>query len=129
MSYTGKPISLIRNGKKSTAYGLTESMRYTIGPPGCLPLNNLHFSLVDVPDLQLLPDAYPQLDSIWMGVGPVPEFLHRMLNGLAWLVKKGIIPSLRPTHHLSIRSSTFCAGVSIAAVCSSPLKEPMLTVE
>jgi Domain of unknown function (DUF4166)/Saccharopine dehydrogenase NADP binding domain len=96
MSYTGKPISLIRNGKKSTAYGLTESMRYTIGPPGCLPLNNLHFSLVDVPDLQLLPDAYPQLDSIWMGVGPVPEFLHRMLNGLAWLVKKGIIPSLLP---------------------------------
>jgi hypothetical protein len=31
-----------------------------------------------------------------MGVGPVPEFLHRMLNGLAWLVKKGIIPSLLP---------------------------------
>ncbi|HEU5048621.1 MAG TPA: DUF4166 domain-containing protein [Rickettsiales bacterium] len=96
MSYAGKPISLIRNGRKAIGYGLTETMRYTIAPPGKLPLRNLHFSLVDVPDLQLLPDDYPALESIWIGVAPVPAILHRMLNALAVLVKKGLMPSLLP---------------------------------
>ena len=31
-----------------------------------------------------------------MGAGPVPEILHRMLNGLAWLVRWKIIPTLLP---------------------------------
>src|SRR5574339_425248 len=39
-SYAGKPLSLIRNGKPATGYALTETMRYTICPPGRLPLKN-----------------------------------------------------------------------------------------
>jgi hypothetical protein len=31
-----------------------------------------------------------------MGAGPVPEILHRMLNGLAWLVRLRLLPSLLP---------------------------------
>ena len=95
-AYAGKPVQLTRNKTVSTAYGLTESIRYTIGPPGYRPLRNIRFSLVDVPDLQLLPDLWPGLDSIWMGAGPVPEVLHRMLNGLAWLVRIRLLPSLSP---------------------------------
>jgi hypothetical protein len=95
-SYAGKPVSLIRNGKPSTGYALTETMRYTICPPGYLPLNNKLFSLVDVPDLKVLPEHWPELDSIWLGAGPVPEILHRMLIGLSWLVRLRILPSLLP---------------------------------
>src|SRR5688572_27115122 len=95
-SYAGKPLSLIRNGKPATGYGLTETMRYTICPPGYLPLNNTLFSLVDVPDLKVLPELWPELDSIWLGAGPVPEVLHRMLIGLSWLVRLRILPSLLP---------------------------------
>jgi hypothetical protein len=95
-SYAGKPLSLIRDGKPATGYGLTETMRYTICPPGHLPLKNTLFSLVDVPDLKVLPDLWPELDSIWLGAGPVPEILHRMLIGLSWLVRFRILPSLLP---------------------------------
>ncbi len=95
-SYAGKRLQLVRDHQPTFAYALTETMRYTICPPGRLPLNNNLFSLVDVPDLQVLPDAWPELDSIWMGAGPVPEILHRMLIGLSWLVRIRVLPSLLP---------------------------------
>jgi hypothetical protein len=95
-SYAGKPVSLTRNGQPATGYALTETMRYTICPPGHLPLNNTLFSLVDVPDLKVLPELWPELDSVWLGAGPVPEVLHRMLIGLSWLVRLRILPSLLP---------------------------------
>jgi hypothetical protein len=95
-TYAGKRLPLIRNKQPSFGYALTETMRYTICPPGYLPLKNTLFSLVDVPDLQVLPELWPELDSVWMGAGPVPEILHRMLIGLAWLVRIRLLPSLLP---------------------------------
>ena len=95
-SYAGKPLSLIRHEKPATGYALTETMRYTICPPGYLPLKNTLFSLVDVPDLKVLPELWRDLDSVWLGAGPVPEILHRMLIGLSWLVRLRILPSLLP---------------------------------
>ncbi len=83
VGYAGGSVKLIRDGKKTTARGLAESLRYTISPPGKMPIRSIHFSLVDVPDLQLLPMAYPSIENIWMGAGPTPEFLHRILNVLA----------------------------------------------
>ena len=92
--YAGKPVQLVHKGSRKTGYALTETMRYTIAPPGRLPLRSIRFSLVDVPELQVLPPLLPDLRSIWMGAGPVPEVLHRALNALAWLVRLGIVPSL-----------------------------------
>jgi uncharacterized protein DUF4166/saccharopine dehydrogenase-like protein len=94
--YAGKPVPLIRDGRPAVGYALTETMRYTIAPPGYLPLRSLRFSLVDVPDLQVLPALWPQLRAIWAGAGPVPDILHRLLNGLAWLVRLRLLPSLSP---------------------------------
>ena len=59
---------------------MIDARRYTIAPPGRLPLDPIRFSLVDVPDLQALPELWPSLKSVWMGAGPVPEILHRALN-------------------------------------------------
>ncbi len=83
VSYAGGDVKLTRGGGAQTAKGLAESLRYTVAVPGRLPLKNLHYSLVDVPDLQILPAQNPDLQDIWMGAGPVPEFLHRVLNLLA----------------------------------------------
>jgi hypothetical protein len=94
--YAGKAVSLIRDGRATSGYALTETMRYTIAPPGRLPLRNIRFSLVDVPDLQVIPQEWPSLRSVWMGAGPMPEILHRALNGLAWLVRLRLLPSLAP---------------------------------
>ena len=46
---------------RPSAYGLTESRRFTIAPPGRLPLGSRRFSLVDAPDLQVLPAAVARL--------------------------------------------------------------------
>ena len=103
-SYAGKPIRLVRDGRESQAYGLTETLRYTIAPPGRLPLRNTRFSLVDVPDLLLVPRAIPGIASMWMGAGPVPEILHRALNGFAWLVRLKLLPSMAPLAGLCYRA-------------------------
>jgi len=95
-SYAGQQMPLVRHGQLTFGYAFTETMRYTISPPGYLPLYNRHFSLVDVPDHEILRDLWPNIDSIWIGAGPIPEILHRLLNSLAWLVRWGLIPSLSP---------------------------------
>jgi len=96
IGYAGGPVKLTRDGKPFEAKGLTESLRYTVAPPGYLPLRNLHFSLVDVPDLQVLPITYPEIENIWMGAGPVPEVLHKMLNLLAKVRATFKLPSWEP---------------------------------
>ena len=95
-SYAGSPVKLIRNGEPTTAVGLAETRRFTISVPGHAPLRNTMFSLVDVPDLLVLPPEHPNLENIWMGAGPTPEFLHRMLNLLAVFRNKLRLPSLVP---------------------------------
>ncbi len=96
MGYAGGPVKLRRNGQRFEAKGLTESKRYTIAPPGMLPLRNLWFSLVDVPDLQVIPPEHPEMQDIWIGAGPVPETLHRALNVLAKLRAWLHLPALTP---------------------------------
>lgn len=96
VSYAGEPVTLQRNGKKSQGFGLAESLRYTVAVPGKKPLKNIHFSLVDVPDLQIIPPEHRTLTDIWMGAGPVPEFLHRALNLLAKARYRFKLPSLVP---------------------------------
>jgi Domain of unknown function (DUF4166)/Saccharopine dehydrogenase NADP binding domain len=92
--YAGQPVALRRSGKFSTGYPLTENLRFTIAPPGRIPLKSTLFSLVDVPDLRALDELWPGTDEIWMGAGPVPEVLHRALVCLAWLVRWRLLPSL-----------------------------------
>ena len=104
-SYAGRPVRLRRDGRDAVGRGLIETRRFTIAPPGCLPLRPTLFSLVDVPDLQALPALWPELKSVWMGAGPVPEILHRALNVLARLVPLKILRSLvrfAPLMHAAI---------------------------
>lgn len=85
LGYAGTPIQLRRNGRMQYVAGLTESQRFTIAVPGLVPLTNRRFSLVDVPDLRILPNIHASVADIWIGAGPEPEILHRLLNLIAWL--------------------------------------------
>jgi Domain of unknown function (DUF4166)/Saccharopine dehydrogenase NADP binding domain len=100
VGYAGAPVKLQRGGVQSYAMGLAESMRYTIAAPGKVPLKNIHFSLVDVPDLQVIPPEHASLTDIWIGAGPVPEVLHRLLNLLAKARAQFRLPSLVPFSRL-----------------------------
>jgi hypothetical protein len=103
-SYAGKPVALLRDGKAATGHALIDSRRYTVAPPGRLPLYPIRFSLVDVPDLKVLPKLWPSLRSAWMGAGPVPAVWHRALSALAWLVRVKVLPSLSPLAPLMYRA-------------------------
>lgn len=100
IGYAGAKVKLRRHGVQTHGIGLAESMRFTIAVPGRMPLRNIRFSLVDVPDLQVIPPEHPSMTDIWMGAGPVPEFLHRILNLLAKARAKLRLPSLEPFSRL-----------------------------
>jgi hypothetical protein len=55
---------------------------------------------VDVPDLQVIPPEHPTMTDIWMGAGPVPESLHRILNLLAKARATFHLPSWAPFSRL-----------------------------
>lgn len=103
VGYAGAPVKLQRDGAPGHGLGLAETRRFTIAVPGRLPLRNLHFSLVEVPDLQVIPPEHPSLTDIWMGAGPVPEVLHRVLNLLARARARFKLPSLEPLSPLFYR--------------------------
>ncbi|MCK0098070.1 DUF4166 domain-containing protein [Qipengyuania sp. S6317L1] len=100
VGYAGAPVKLRRDGSNTVGVGLAESRRFTIAVPGRMPLRNIHFSLVDVPDLQVIPPQHPTMTDIWMGAGPVPEALHRALNFLAKVRHLFRLPSLVPFSRL-----------------------------
>jgi hypothetical protein len=127
--YAGKPVATSHDGRN--AYALIDTLRYTIAPPGQLPLHPIRFSLVDVPDLKVLPALWPSLRSVWIGAGPVPEIWHRALNALAWLVRLRVLPSLSALAPLMYRTSERLSwgehrgGMFVAVTGVGPGREPI----
>jgi hypothetical protein len=126
-SYAGRPVALLRDGRKAVGYALIDALRYTIAPPGRLPLDRRRFTLVDAPDLKVLPRLWPMLRSVWTGAAPVPALWHRALNALAWLVRLRLLPSLSPLaplmqrvmHVLTFGEHRGGMFVAIEGVCAS----------
>ncbi len=96
LGYAGEPVALQRDGQPAMGRGLAETRRVTVAPPGALPLRSTLFSLVDVPDLRAIPANMPGIQTLWMGAGPLPEPLHRLLITLARLRARGLLPNLAP---------------------------------
>jgi hypothetical protein len=95
-SYAGQPVAYLGRTSKIIGRPFTQQRRYTIAPPGRLPLRNTLFSLVDVPDARVLSALWPELHRVWIGAGPAPEILHRALIALAWTVRFGLMGSASP---------------------------------
>ena len=95
LSYAGKPVRIVRDGKSTSAPGLVDSRDYTITQPGHVPLFTRRFSLVDVPDLRIAAMSWPQAGEVWFGVGTEPVRMLKLLNGFAGLVHRKLLPSLR----------------------------------
>ena len=99
-SYAGRPVPLMRDGALAFGVGLADSRRWTIAPPGALPLASTRFALVDVPDLRQLPRLWPEIRDTWVGAGTRPQSLHWMLGVLARLVSWKLAPNLTPLSRL-----------------------------
>ncbi len=80
LGYVGQPVAHLSNGREITTPGLGETRRVTIAPPGVQPLDSTVFAMCDTPELSVLPQAYPDLRSIWFGAGTRPQFMLRALH-------------------------------------------------
>ena len=94
LSYAGKPLAILRDGGQAHAPALIDARRRTIAPPGVLPLSSLRFTLIDVPDLRLAPEQWPDLRDLWVGVATRPQFLQRCLGLCARAVQWRLLRSL-----------------------------------
>jgi hypothetical protein len=95
-SYAGQPVDVLRDGRTQRDYGLISSRTMTVNVPGKVPLPPIRFALVEVPDLAVLPAEWPAAREVWIGAGPTPAVLHRLLWLASWLVRWRLLPSLLP---------------------------------
>jgi hypothetical protein len=103
-SYAGRPVALRRDGRSASATALVDARRFTIAPPGRLPLRSRRFTLVEAPDLPLLPALWPEVRDMWTGAGTEPAVLQRLLGALAMMVRLRVLPSLVPLAGLFFRA-------------------------
>jgi len=94
--YAGRPIRRKRNGVFCDGYPLTEHLRYSIAPPGRVPLHNKDVFAGGRTGLASAHCALAGGGRDLDGAAPVPEALHRMLAALAWLVRVRLVPTLSP---------------------------------
>jgi len=87
----GKPFRGWRDGAQRTLYGWQGLHRRTFPDLGRRWMGD-----VDVPDLQLLPQHYPQLATARFTAGLEVGMFHLGLWGLSWLVRAGIVRDLSP---------------------------------
>jgi hypothetical protein len=95
-------------------FTLIDSRTFTIAP-GCLPLDTRRFTLIDAPELEILPKLFPDLKSIGRA-GMTPPSCT-LLEPLCFLVRFRLLPTLLPfagVMHAAIGSP----GARIAAACS-----------
>lgn len=93
--YAGKPVRRIRDGQHHQSHTFASTRKFTIAPPGKIPLAPMTFSLIDVPDLQLLRNLGKPVRNTWFGVSTSPPVYHALLRILTRAVKNGFIPTLR----------------------------------
>ncbi len=108
LSYTGTKIPTVKDGKQTHFIGLAESRRYQIAPDNYPPLEERRFSAVEAPELIIFPKLYPRLQNIWVGAGTRPEFLLRLLNGLAIMKARFNLPNLTLLAKLVHRVMSLC---------------------
>lgn len=94
-SYAGKPVTIWRKGRRESARALLSHRTFAIAPPGTIPVKPMRFSLVDVPDLRLMPKVVPNLQHVWFGASIRPRFQHWGVVALSMFVRLGLFSSLQ----------------------------------
>jgi saccharopine dehydrogenase-like NADP-dependent oxidoreductase len=91
LGYAGKPFKTMIDGRMQTIYGWQNLRWRKFEGLGWRALGNC-----DVPDLDLFPQRYPELKTIRFYAGLELPIMHLPLWLMTWLVRIGLIPSLKP---------------------------------
>lgn len=85
----GKPFLVRSGGRQITAHGWQGLFRYRFSEIGARWM-----SAVDVPDLDLIPQAYPQLSTARFSAGLEVGMFHLGLWSMSWLARAGLVRDL-----------------------------------
>ncbi|MFA5951829.1 MAG: saccharopine dehydrogenase NADP-binding domain-containing protein [Hyphomicrobium sp.] len=91
LSSVGQPIEILARGSRVTVYGWQGLRRRRIGGAG-----ERWLGYVDVPDLELFPKAYPDLESVSFQAGLELSLFHFFAWASSRPVRAGLIRSLAP---------------------------------
>lgn len=84
LTYCGKPLPALPG---SSVFGWSGTRRHRYSKP----VGTRLLSPCDVPDLALLPSRYAGAPSVRFGAGLELQFLHRGMNVLAWMARRGVV--------------------------------------
>jgi hypothetical protein len=91
LSYAGRPVRVLADGAWRTEFGWGMTVRRRV--PG---LGRRWLSLVETPDLDIVPHRYRVAETALFRAGLDVAVLHRGLGWLSLLVKAGLVQSLAP---------------------------------
>jgi len=91
LSYAGKAFKTLIDGKPTDIYGWLDLRTRNFYGLGDRLLGNC-----DVPDLELFPQRYPQLQNLRFQAGLQLKLVHLTLFALSWLVRLKLLHSLQP---------------------------------
>ena len=91
LAYAGKAFETLKNGVRATIFGWQDLTLRKYPELGYRLLSNC-----DVPDLEIFPARYPGLKDVRFRAGLEVPFLHLGLWALSWLVRAGLLRSLKP---------------------------------
>jgi saccharopine dehydrogenase-like NADP-dependent oxidoreductase len=92
LSYCGKPIPAVERAHRAARRGWGDLTRHRYPPP----VGGRWLSNVDLPEIALLPQRFPGVESIALRAGLELSVLHLGLSFLSALVAHGMISSLVP---------------------------------
>jgi saccharopine dehydrogenase-like NADP-dependent oxidoreductase len=91
LAQAGKPHTELRDGRRETVHGWQDLRRRRFAGLGPRWMGS-----VDVPDLDLLPACYPELQTVRFSAGVEVGLFHLGLWSLSWLVRAGLVRDLAP---------------------------------
>jgi len=116
LSYTGKPFTTLRKGKMSQVYGWQSISRASFGKP----IGTRWMSNCNIPDLDLLPARYKDLETVEFKAGLEVTLLHTGLWLLSWLTRAGLVKDwshytspLARLSELFINMGSDCGGMFV----------------
>jgi hypothetical protein len=101
LSYAGQPFKTVINGHCQSVYGWQGLSRYDFGPP----IGKRWVCNCNIPDLELLPDLYPQLKNIRFKAGLELSLLHGGLWLLSFISRWGLVKNWQRYTNILIRMS------------------------
>ncbi len=103
LSYAGRGVRLRRGGRWTVSFGASELQRARFEVAGAKPLQRRWLALCEVPDLELLPAMLPGEPAVIFRAGSdqAPQILGLWL--VSWLVRFGVVSSLRSLAGIFLR--------------------------